>query len=549
MIPEAPHPTEGFPMADRIWLGGTVWTGAEGHRPARALAAEDGRVVAVGGEEEVSALAGPDTVVEHLEGRTVLPGFVDAHAHVISAGHALSRVQLRDADSPEELAHRLESWADRLPEGRWITGGGWDHELWGGALPDRSWIDPVTPGHPVLVHRLDLHMALANTVALQRAGIDGATPDPDGGRIERDGSGRPTGLLRDRAVDLVSRLVPPPGPGDRASSLQAAARHALSLGVTQLHDMGVVERPEEAWANLATYREALEREALPLRIYAFVPIEDRARLSDWVAEHGPGGERLWWGGVKGFVDGSLGSGTAWMHEPFDDEAGNCGLPLGDLEELRQAILDADQRGHQVAVHAIGDRANDWLLDVYREVGEAHGPRDRRLRVEHAQHLSPGAAERFGALGVVASTQPYHLSDDGRWAERRLGEARASRAWALASLLRGGVRLAFGSDWPVAPPDPILAVASAVSRRTLDEKDGGGWIPAERLERETALSAHTLGGAWAGRAEARTGRLLPGTRADLVVLDQDLFALAPRDLGRARVDQTVVDGEVAWRREG
>ncbi len=535
-------------MADRIWLGGTVWTGVPDRRTARALAAEDGRVVAVGSEDEVAALAGPDTVVEHLEGRTVLPGFVDAHAHVVSAGHALSRVQLRDADSREELAHRLAGWAARVPPGRWITGGGWDHELWGGELPRRSWIDDVTPEHPVLVHRLDLHMALVNSVALERAGIDGTTPDPRGGRIVRDEAGRPTGLLKDRAIDLVARLLPAPGPGDRASSLQAAARHALSLGVTQLHDMGVVERPEEAWANLEAYRAAEERGALPVRIYAFVPIEDRARLSEHVAEHGRGSERLWWGGVKGFVDGSLGSGTAWMHDAFDDEPGNRGLPLGDPEKLRRAILDADSRGHQVAVHAIGDRANDWLLDVFQEVGETHGPRDRRLRIEHAQHLAPGAAERFGALGVLASIQPYHLADDGRWAERRLGADRASRAWAMASLLESGARLAFGSDWPVAPPDPILAVAAAVNRRTLDDGHPGGWVPAERIEREEALRAHTLGGAWAGRAGGWSGRLVPGARADLVVLDRDLFALATRDLGRARVDQTVVDGSVAWRRE-
>ena len=534
-------------MADRIFLNGTVWTGLPGGDRAQALAVKDGRIAAVGTDVEVASLARAGTEVESLAGRALLPGFVDAHAHFIAGGHSLSRVNLRDVGTPEELAARLRSWAARLPEGRWILGGGWDHELWGGTLPTRAWIDAATPDHPVLVHRLDLHMALANFQALEFAGIDEDTVDPKGGLVVRDESDAPTGLLKDAAIDLVARLVPEPGEEERQASIRAAARHVLSLGVTQVHDMGTLGDSEESWSNLASYRSARARDLLPLRIRAMVPIAHRERMAAWVAEHGRGDDRLGWGGVKGFVDGSLGSGTAWMHGGYADEPENRGLTLGDPEELRRAIVEADAAGLQVAVHAIGDRANDWLLDVFQETMHANGVRDRRFRVEHAQHLTPEAMERFGRLAVVASVQPYHLADDGRWATRRLGEERARRSWPLASLLERRALLAFGSDWTVAPPDPILAVSVAVTRRTLDGAHPDGWGPDERISLEAALRAHTAAGAYAGFMEHRVGRLAMGSYADLVVLDRDIFSLPSAELSEARVETTLVEGRVAYRR--
>lgn len=536
-------------MADRIFLDGTVWTGIPGASLARAVAVEGGRITAVGGDDEVASLARRGTRVESLGGRAVLPGFVDAHAHFMAGGRSLSQVSLRDADTREEVARRLEAWAARVPAGRWITGGGWDHELWGGVLPTRSWIDPVTPEHPVLVHRMDLHMALANGPALERAGVHADTPEPEGGVVVRDEEGHPTGLLKDRAVELVARHLPAPGEEERQASIQAAARHLLSLGVTQVHDMGTLDDSEEAWTSLEAYRVAHARDALPLRLYAFVPMAHRRRMAAFVEEHGRGDLRLRWGGVKGFVDGSLGSGTAWMREAFADEPGNRGLTLGDPAELRRAIAEADALGLQVAVHAIGDRANDWLLDAFAAAAHANGRRDRRFRVEHAQHLSPGALGRFGDLGVAASVQPYHLADDGRWAERRLGPDRVARSWPLASLLARGTVLAFGSDWTVAPPDPLLAVSAAVTRRTLDGAHPDGWVPEERIPLDAALRAHTEAGAWAGFLEDRVGRIAPGSLADLVVLDRNVFAAPAKAFAEARVEMTVVEGRVVHRRGG
>jgi hypothetical protein len=534
-------------VADLIFSGGRVWTGVPGRPLAEALAVRDGRIAGVGRDDEVLPLAGSGTVLVPLEGRTLLPGFVDAHLHLVAGGYSLSQVALGEVESRQGLARRLESWAARLPEGQWITGGGWDHERWGGALPARDWIDAVTPDHPVLVHRLDLHMALANTRALERAGIDASTPDPPGGLLLRDGEGRLTGLLKDRAIDLVADRIPRADAAAREAAIRAAGRHLLARGVTQAHDMGTLGDSDESWQNLASYRSLRERDCLRLRVYAFVPLAHRARLADYVAEHGRGDAWLRWGGVKGFVDGSLGSGTAWMNEGFADEPGNRGLTLTDPDEIRRGVEEADAAGLHVAVHAIGDRANDMLLDAFQAAVRTNGPRDRRFRVEHAQHLSPGAVARFGEEGVVASVQPYHLADDGRWAARRLGPERTRRSWPLASLLAGGARLAFGSDWTVAPPDPVRALAAAVTRRTLDGAHPDGWIPEERIPLEAALRAHTGEAAWAGFMDGWTGRLVPGASADLVVLDRDLFALPAKEWTEACVEETVVEGRVEYRR--
>lgn len=534
-------------MADLIFSGGRVWTGVPGRPLAEALAVRHGRIVGVGRDDEVLPLAESGTVLVRLEGRTLLPGFVDAHLHLVAGGYSLSQVGLGEVESRAGLARRLESWAARLPEGQWITGGGWDHERWGGALPARDWIDPVTPDHPVLVHRLDLHMALANSRALEHAGIDASTPDPPGGLLVRDGEGRPTGLLKDRAIELVADRIPRADAEAREAAIRAAGRYLLSRGVTQAHDMGTLGDSEESWHNLASYRSLREHDCLRLRVYAFVPLAHRARLADYVAEHGRGDAWLRWGAVKGFLDGSLGSGTAWMNEGLTDEPENRGLTLTDPDELRRGVEEADAAGLHVAVHAIGDRANDVLLDAFQGAVRANGPRDRRFRVEHAQHLSAAAVARFGEEGVVASVQPYHLADDGRWAERRLGPERTRRSWPLASLLAGGARLAFGSDWTVAPPDPVRTLAAAVTRRTLDGAHPEGWIPEERIPLEAALRAHTGEAAWAGFMDGWTGRLVPGASADLVVLDRDLFALPAKEWAEACVEETVVEGRVEYRR--
>ncbi|HEX9886972.1 MAG TPA: amidohydrolase [Longimicrobiales bacterium] len=528
-------------VADQVYVGGVVWTGEAGAPTHEALAVRDGRVLAVGTTDDIRALAGPATEVVELAGRSVLPGFIDAHTHFVSGGFQLSSVDLRDAPTPAEFARRIGAFADGIEPGEWITGGNWDHELWGGELPRREWVDSLTPDNPVLVQRLDGHMALANTLALEMGAVTSATPDPAGGAIERAADGSPAGVLKDAAMSLVGREIPAATEAELDRALEAAARHALSLGVTQVHDMG-------SWAHLETYRRARSAGRLPLRIYSVVPMETWERLRDFVAERGQGDDRLRWGGLKAFVDGSLGSTTAWFHEPYADDPSTSGLMTTDTAQLRRWIMESDAAGLHVIVHAIGDRANDWLLDVYAEAAERNGPRDRRFRVEHAQHLSREALGRFGGQSVIASMQPYHAADDGRWAEKRIGPDRVRTTYAFRSLLDRAALLAFGSDWTVAPLDPLLGIDAAVTRRTLDGANPGGWIPEERITLEETLVAYTSGGAHAGYLDGVTGVLRPGAYADLVVLSRDIFSVPTEDIASLRVERTVVEGRTAYLRQ-
>jgi len=530
-------------MADLVFRGGAVWTGDDAVPSASAVAVKNGRIVAVGSDPDVDHLVGRETRVVELAGRTLMPGFIDAHTHFLDGGAKLAGVNLRDAATPEEFTRRIAEFARTVPAGTWITGGDWDHELWGGELPRKEWVDSVTPDHPVFVNRLDGHMALANSAALRLSGVDsaGRTPDPAGGTIVRDPTtGEPAGVFKDDAMGLVRRAIPGETEADLDRALQAAARHALEHGVTQVHDMA-------GFSSLETYRRAEARNELPLRVYSVVSIGSWERLRDFVAQNGHGDDLLWWGGVKGFVDGSLGSTTAWFYEPYSDDPNTSGFMTSDSADLRAGIEGADSAGLQVLVHAIGDRANDWLLDVYRDVAAAHGPRDRRFRIEHAQHLSPSAIARFAEQEVIASMQPYHAADDGRWAEKRIGPERIKTTYAFRSLLDAGATLAFGSDWTVGPLDPILGTDAAVTRRTIDGANPDGWMPQEKITLEETLKAYTAGGARAGFVENKVGRIAVGMLADLVVLDRDLMTTDPKSLVDTRVDMTVVGGKVAYER--
>jgi predicted amidohydrolase YtcJ len=536
------HGTEAD-VADTVYRGGIVWTGVAGAPRAQAVAVKDGKIMAVGSDENAHAWIGSRTRIVELNGRALLPGFIDAHTHFIDGGFKLAGVDLRDAATPQEFARRVGNFARTVPPGTWILGGDWDHELWGGELPRKEWVDSLTPDNPVFVSRLDGHMALANSVAMRAAQIDEGTrtATPDGGTIVRDPvTGDAAGVFKDDAMDLIYQVVPDPSEEEMDRALQAAARHALEHGVTQIHDMGT-------WAGLATYQRAEARGELPLRVYAVVPIATWERLRDYVTANGRGDDRLWWGGLKGFVDGSLGSTTAWFYEPYSDEPTTSGLMVTDSAQLRQWIEEGDAAGLHVIVHAIGDHANDWLLDVYREAAQRNGPRDRRFRIEHAQHLTPSAIPRFAEQQVIASMQPYHAADDGRWAEKRIGAERVKYAYAFRSLLDAGATLAFGSDWTVAPLDPILGIDAAVTRRTIDGANPDGWMPEERLPLEETLLAYTRNAALAGFSEGRTGSLAPGMLADLVILSQDIFQADPKSLVETRVDMTVVGGKIAYER--
>ncbi|HEX2091492.1 MAG TPA: amidohydrolase, partial [Longimicrobiaceae bacterium] len=405
--PRAPAPTPS--PADLVVVNARVWTGDPARPEARALAVRGGRIAAVGPDAEVRGTIGPETRVVDAGGGMLVPGFIDTHVHFVTGGFRLASVQLRDARTPAEFIARIRDFARTVPPGTWITGGDWDHEQWGGELPRRDWIDSVTASHPVWVNRLDGHMALANTAALRTAGVTRETPEVPGGTIVRTTGGEPTGVLKDNAMSLVSRVVPDPSAGMNDRALDAAMRYVAARGVTSVHNLG-------SWTDLATFRRAHAAGGLLTRIYAAVPLDDWERLRDTVAARGRGDEWLRIGGLKGFVDGSLGSHTAAFLAPFTDTPDDSGLLVNTPQELYRWTSGADRAGLQVMVHAIGDRANRLQLDIFERVARENGPRDRRFRIEHAQHVAPADLPRFGALGVIPSMQPYHAIDDGRWAE-------------------------------------------------------------------------------------------------------------------------------------
>jgi predicted amidohydrolase YtcJ len=530
-------------------VNGRVWTGDPARPWAEAVATRHGRISAVGTTAEIRALPGGGREVD-AAGGLVTPGFIDAHIHMIAGGFRLGWVELGRANNRAALAAGIQAFAATRPDGEWLLGGDWDHERWGGDWPSRQWIDAVTSRHPVWVTRIDSHMALANSLALRLAGITRHTPDVVGGAIVRDAAGEPTGLLKDNAMALVERVVPPPTRAQEDAALEAAMTHIAAQGVTSVHHMGALP-PAGSWNELEIFRRVHARGGLRTRIYATVPLDTWPRLADLVASRALGGETgrgdawLRIGALKSFIDGSLGARTAAFHEPYADLPAERGLFVAAEDDLRRWMIDADRAHLQLIVHAIGDRANTVLLDLFSDVVAANGPRDRRLRVEHAQHLRAADLPRFAALDAICSMQPYHAIDDGRWAERAVGPERAARSYAWRSLLDHGARLAFGSDWFVAPPTPLEGIDAAVTRRTLDGRHPAGWMPAQRIRLEEALRAYTTGAAHAGFQERFTGRISPGLAADLVVLDRDLFRLPADALGTARVAATLVAGEVVY----
>ncbi len=530
--------------ADIMITGGLVWTGVSSGGPQRgAVAIARGKILAVGDSAELARYVGPRTEVVRADGGLVLPGLADAHTHFTDGGFQLASLDLRDAATPQEFVRRIAAFAQTRKRGEWILGGDWDHTLWRGApLPHHEWIDSVTPDNPVFVNRLDGHEALANAAAMKGAGITRGTPAPAGGEIVRDArTGEPIGIFKDRALDLIGRAIPPPSPEQRDSALARALAHAASLGVTATAHMSA------SWEDLASYRRLERAGRLTLRVAVYLPLESWRTVADTVGRLGPGDDWVKIGGLKGYMDGSAGSRTAYFFQPYSDSAGYSGLLQHPEADMRQWIGAADSAGLQIAVHAIGDRANAILLAIYDSVARAHGPRDRRFRVEHAQHLRPEDIPLFGKLGVIPSMQPYHAIDDGRWVEQRIGPERIKTTYAFRTLLDTGAKLAFGSDWTVAPLDPILGVYAAVTRRTLDGKNPRGWVPQQKITVAAALRAYTVGSAYATFDEATRGVLAPGYDADVVVIDRNLFTLPPDSLDRARVRYTIVGGKVAFRR--
>lgn len=525
--------------------GARVWTGNPAQPWAEAVAVRGENIIAVGTTAEIDRLIGADTQVIEADGGMLVPGFIDAHVHFLDGGSTISSVQLRGAQSPQEFTQRIADFASSADQGEWITGGTWDHMNWGGELPHREWIDSVTPDNPVWIMRLDGHMGIGNSLALKLAGVDADTPDIAGGEIVRDANGRPTGVLKDNAMRAMVDAVPEPSDRQLDQYLDAAMQYVASNGVTSVHDM--FDGTSDSWRSLETYRRADSNNTLITRIYSITPLMEWQKLSDDIATHGRGNEWLRTGGVKGFMDGSLGSHTAAFLTPYTDTPDDSGFLLDPLDDLRAWIAGADAAGLQLIVHAIGDKAIRDLLDIYYEVERENGPKDRRFRMEHAQHIHPDDVSRFGIQNVIASAQPYHAIDDGRWAEDVIGTERAQTTYAFRSLIASGARVVFGSDWYVAPASPLEGIYAAVTRRTLDDKHPDGWVPQQKITVEQALRAYTYEGAYASFEEDRKGVLRPGLLADMVLIDRDLTDIASEMIRDAQVLKTIVGGRVVFSR--
>jgi predicted amidohydrolase YtcJ len=518
---------------------GRVWTGDSARPWAGAVAVSGDTVSAVGDSAEIADLVGPNTRVLAAGDGLVTPGFMDGHLHLLDGGFQLASVDLRPANGKQEFIERVAAFASERAPGEWIVGGDWDHERWPGTpLPHRNWIDSVTPNNPVLLYRLDSHMALANSAALRLAKMDRTTHDIPGGVIVRDPSGELTGVLKDEAKNPVEALIVRTEP-QRDVALKRALEHAAARGVTAFANVSV---PLE---DLGAFLRARQAGTLTARAALYFPIQQWRKVADTVAKIGRGDDWVWIGGVKGYMDGSLGSTTALFYQPYEDDPSTSGVLTTPEDSMRAWIGAADSAGLQVVVHAIGERANGLLLSIYDSVARAHGKRDRRFRVEHAQHLRREDIPRFAQLGVIASMQPYHAIDDGRWAEKRIGPERIKTTYAFRSLLDRGAVLAFGSDWTVAPIEPLLGICAAVTRRTLDGKNPDGWVPQEKISVEEALRAYTAGNAYGVFAEDRRGKLARGYLADLVLIDRDLTRIPPEEIEQAAIKATVVGGRVVY----
>ena len=531
------------PAADLIIRSAKIWTVDKTHPTAQAVAVLDGRIVAVGSNDEIEAWRGPRTRVVDASGKLLLPGFNDSHVHFVDGGLSLDSVQLNDAASAAEFARRIGEQAKKTPRGEWVTSGDWDETKWTpAAMPTKDLIDPLTPDTPVFVSRYDGHMALANSVTLRLAGITAQTPDPPGGVIVHDAQGNPTGALKDAAMDYVYKIAPPLSHDARTRAVKRALAHAASLGVTSVQHMN----PE--YADIAVYSELLERGELTARIYAapLIPgVDDQVKIG---IRHAFGGPFLRIGALKAYADGSLGSSTAYFFDPFSNQPNNHGLLSDEMHPvslMQDRMMRADAAGLQICTHAIGDQGISIILDLYSEIVKAHGERDRRFRIEHAQHMAAKDFDRFAQLHVIASVQPYHAIDDGRWAEERIGHDRASRTYAFRTFLNHGVRLAFGTDWNVAPLNPMLGLYAAVTRATLDGKNPNGWFPEQKLTVAEAVEAYTMGSAYAEFQENDKGSITPGKLADMVLLSDDIFSIDPVKIRDVKVLSTWVGGKIVW----
>ncbi len=525
---------------DLAVLNAAVWTGNQLMPAAEAVGMCAGKIVFVGTTADLRDLCGPDTNIFDAGGRRVVPGFNDAHLHLEQGGRMMRSLDLRPARDEQDFVRLLAAHMKNIPPGRWVTGGNWDHEAWpGGKLPGRRLIDALTPDNPVLLRRVDGHAALANSLALEMAGIRRETPDPPAGRIVRDPHGEATGMLVNQAQAPFQNLIPEPDEEDIAASLDDAMQHCLACGLTSVQG----PMPESVFRIV----QRMHRQGrLKIRVYAWSCIETLDSLCQSGIEAPIGDDMLRFGAVKFFVDGSFGAGSALLFEPYDDDPDNCGITHYDEQALGEMVCRADAARLQIVAHAIGDQAVCRILNALAQAVTVNGKRDSRHRIEHAQLVRPQDLERFAELGVLASIQPSHATDDMRWIERRIG-ARVAHSYPFKSLVDAGAGIALGSDWPCEPPDPVRALHAAVTREACGGGPPGGWIPQEKVSVEHALAAATNGSAHAEFQDHAKGILAPGYLADMVVLSRDPLRAPPSEIMETQVDATILGGRVVCER--
>ena len=541
------------PKADAIYVHGNVYTGMPlgaslgGVQRAQAIAVSGDRIQAVGSNDEILKFKGPDTKVVELGGKFVMPGFNDAHTHLAAGGFERLTVNLVGVKSLDEFRERIRAKVEKAEPNAWIVGGGWDETLWPvKATPTRWDIDEVTTDHPVFLERVDGHIAVANTRALQLASVTLASKEPSGGKIDRDASGQPTGILRETARDAVTAVIPKPNHDKRRAAIEAALADAAQSGVTSAQD-------GSSWDDFLIYEELEKEGKLTLRIYEWLPFDTSVeQLNKWRKAHAADDNMLRVGMLKGFMDGSLGSHTAALLEPYADDAKNSGIPQYEAPKLDAMTKERVLDGFQIGLHAIGDKGVQMALDAFagaekeareKKVKAANGGDDYRLRIEHAQVTTQAQILKFKELKVIASMQPNHLLTDMNWAEARVGPKRAEYSYAWAEFLRRGVPLAFGTDYPVEPITPFRGLYAAVTRKGEDGRKQ--YYPEQKITMEQAISAYTTGSAFAQFAEKDKGVLAPGMLADFVVLDRDLAAVAPAKVLETKVLRTVVGGKTVF----
>jgi hypothetical protein len=554
---------QGRPGQKRVSLvlyNGKVFTADGRGTVAQAVAIDGPRIVAVGADAEVrAAYSGAKSI--DLQGRLVTPGFNDAHLHFLNGGLSLARVNFAGAKTLEETKRRIAQRARELPAGAWVLGRGWDHTLWGNEWPNRKDLDEVAPNNPVFVQRVDGHVSWANSLALEKANVTRATRDPEGGEILRDPAGEPTGILKETAAGLVGRVVPAPSREERVEALGRSLAVARRYGITSVQDS------VSGYETLALYRELLAKDQLTVRVAEWLsmdtPVEElkRQRAEFNALKVDPLRIRI--SAVKGYVDGTLGSRTAAMLAPFSDDPHNSGIPRMTPEELTRKVVAIHQAAFQIALHAIGDRANRMALDAFaearrqdrartdRSIKEGEDPArvavSYRDRVEHAQVVAPSDFARFRDLGVLASMQPSHAISDKRWAPDRLGEYRSLGAYSWHTFEAYGVHVPFGTDWPIEPINPYLGLFAAVTRESTELEPAGGWLPQERLDIAEAIRCYTAESAYASFEEREKGQIAPGMLADLAVHTRDLLTIKPEEILQTETMMTIFDGRVVYQK--